>query len=143
MKIITGLARAHKDCHDTRYELLELWINEIRYTYFEKLPQSEYEKMKEKVKSFKILLMRLRIVKEPFCHSQVSEILMYYFGKEAIELLDQSAETLIGDFLDPYDFYTTNELDDLREYVEEQVSLSSKFILRKILYCVIGYVIKV
>ena len=62
MKIITGLARAHKDCHDTRYELLELWINEIRYTYFEKLPQSEYEKMKEKVKSFKILLMRLRIV---------------------------------------------------------------------------------
>ena len=38
---------------------------------------------------------------------------MYYFGKEAtIELLDQSADTLIGDFLDPYDFYTTNELDD-------------------------------
>ena len=82
--------------------------------------------------------MRLRIVKQPFCHSQVSEILMYYFGKEAIELLDQSADTLIGDFLDPYDFYTTNELDDLREYVVEQVSLSSKFILRKILYCVIG-----
>ena len=62
---------------------------------------------------------------------------MYYFGKEAIELLDQSADTLIGDFLDPYDFYTTNELDDLREYVVEQVSLSSKFILWKILHCVI------
>ena len=50
MKIITGLARAHKDCHDTRYELLELWINEIRYTYFEKLPSSEYEDMKEEVR---------------------------------------------------------------------------------------------
>ena len=50
MKIITGLARAHKDCHDTRYELLELWINEIRYTYFEKLPSSEYEGMKEEVR---------------------------------------------------------------------------------------------
>ena len=48
-------------------------------------------------------------------------MLMYYFGNEAIELLDQSADTLIGDFLDSYQFYTTNELDDLREYVVEQV----------------------
>ena len=52
---------------------------------------------------------------------QVSKVLMYYFGNEAIELLDQSADTLIGDFLDSYEFYTTNELDDLREYVVEQV----------------------
>ncbi len=29
MKIITGLMRAHKDCHDTRLELLELWVHEI------------------------------------------------------------------------------------------------------------------
>ena len=69
MKIITGLARAHKDCHDTRYELLELWINEIRYTYFEKLPQSEYETMKEKVQILRYLVVRLRILKEHFCHS--------------------------------------------------------------------------
>ena len=46
---------------------------------------------------------------------------MYYFGNEAIELLEGSADTLIGDFLDSYEFYTTNELDDLREYVVEQV----------------------
>ena len=45
---------------------------------------------------------------------------MYYFGNEAIELLEGSADTLIGDFLDSYEFYTTNELDDLREYVVEQ-----------------------
>jgi len=41
MKIIAGLMRAHKDCHDTKFELLELWVNEVYRTYFEKLAEDE------------------------------------------------------------------------------------------------------
>jgi hypothetical protein len=43
MKIIAGLMRAHKDCHDTKYELLELWVNEIHRTYFEKVSAGNTE----------------------------------------------------------------------------------------------------
>jgi hypothetical protein len=43
MKIIAGLMRAHKDCHDTKYELLELWVNEIHRTYFEKVSAGKGE----------------------------------------------------------------------------------------------------
>ena len=96
MKIITGLRRAHRDCHDTRYELLELWMNEVHYTYFEKmLPSPEKDDL----------------------HRKVSDVMMYYFGQEAVDLLDESHETLIGDFLDPYEFYTTIEVEELKEYV--------------------------
>ena len=40
-KIKMGLMRAHKDCHDTKYELLELWVNEVYRAYFEKIPMDE------------------------------------------------------------------------------------------------------
>ena len=96
MKIITGLRRAHRDCHDTRYELLELWMNEVHYTYFEKLmPSKEKDDL----------------------HGKVSDVMKYYFGDEGVNLLNDSSETLIGDFLDPYEFYTTIEADELKEYV--------------------------
>ena len=36
LKIKSGLMRAHKDCHDTKFELLELWVNEVYNAYFEK-----------------------------------------------------------------------------------------------------------
>ena len=96
MKIVTGLRRAHRDCHDTRYELLELWINEVHYTYFEKLmPSKEKDEL----------------------HQKTSDVMRYYFGQEAVDLLNDSHETLIGDFLDPYEFYTTLEVGELKEYV--------------------------
>ena len=100
MKIITGLTRAHRDCHDTRYELLELWMNEVHYTYFEKLLPSE---------------------EKDTLHQKVTDVMMYYFGQEAVDLLNDSHETLIGDFLDPYEFYTTIEVDELKEYVVTKV----------------------
>ncbi len=65
MKIIAGLMRAHKDCHDTKYELLELWVNEIYRTYFEKLSKPE----------------------KPEVFERVSGVMMYYFGEEAKSLL--------------------------------------------------------
>ena len=40
-KIKMGLMRAHKDCHDTKLELLELWVNEVHRAYFEKIPMEE------------------------------------------------------------------------------------------------------
>ena len=105
MKIIAGLTRAHKDCHDTRYELIELWINELLYTYFEKLPEAEMNEMTNKV----------------------NKVLMYYFGQEAVELLEKSRETMIGDFLDSYGFYTTIEIDELKDHVIENIDkLNSK-----------------
>jgi hypothetical protein len=67
MKIIAGLMRAHKDCHDTKYELLELWVNEIYRTYFEKLAQLE----------------------KPEIFERVSTVMMYYFGEEAKMLLSK------------------------------------------------------
>ena len=44
-------------------------------------------------------------------------VMKYYFGDEGVNLLNDSYETLIGDFLDPYEFYTTIEVDELKEYV--------------------------
>ena len=68
MKIIAGLMRAHKDCHDTKFELLELWVNEIYRTYFEKLSK----------------------VEKPDIFDRVSTVMMYYFGDEAKMLLSTS-----------------------------------------------------
>ena len=67
MKIIAGLMRAHKDCHDTKYELLELWVNEVYRTYFEKLAEIE----------------------KPEVYERVSGVMMYYFGEEAKTLLSR------------------------------------------------------
>lgn len=78
--VILGLSRAHKDCHDTKFELLELWVNEVYRAYFEKIPSNERSEMYEKV----------------------SASMMHYFGDEAKELLEESHNTMIGDFLDPY-----------------------------------------
>ena len=47
--------------------------------------------------------------------------MLHYFGDEAVELLEESHETMIGDFLDPYNFYTTIELDELKDFVLENV----------------------
>ena len=59
--------RAHKDCHDTKYELLELWVNEVYRTYFEKLAEME----------------------KPDVYERVSGVMMYYFGEEAKTLLSR------------------------------------------------------
>ena len=50
-------------------------------------------------------------------HQKTSDVMRYYFGQEAVDLLNDSHETLIGDFLDPYEFYTTLEVGELKEYV--------------------------
>ena len=68
MKIILGLSRAHKDCHDTKYELLELWVNEVYRAYFEKVPQHEREDIYEKI----------------------GTSMMHYFGDEAKGLYSQN-----------------------------------------------------
>ena len=67
MKIIAGLMRAHKDCHDTKFELLELWVNEVYRTYFEKLAE----------------------VEKPEVFERVSGVMMYYFGEDAKTLLSR------------------------------------------------------
>ena len=48
-KIKMGLMRAHKDCHDTKFELLELWVNEVYRAYFEKIPMVERPDMFDKI----------------------------------------------------------------------------------------------
>ena len=98
-KIKMGLMRAHKDCHDTKFELLELWVNEVYRAYFEKIPMSE----------------------RPIMYDNISKVMLHYFGNEAKELLEESHETMIGDFLDPYNFYTTIEWDELKDFVMENV----------------------
>ena len=97
--VILGLSRAHKDCHDTKFELLELWVNEVYRAYFEKIPSNERSEMYEKV----------------------SASMMHYFGDEAKELLEESHNTMIGDFLDPYNFYTVIEEDELKDFVKENL----------------------
>ena len=99
MKIILGLSRAHKDCHDTKFELLELWVNEVYRAYFEKIPDLETSDMYEKI----------------------SASMGHFFGDEAKELLEESQDTMIGDFLDPYSFYTVVEPDELKDFVKENL----------------------
>ena len=70
---------------DTKYELLELWVNEVYRAYFEKIPMDE----------------------RPGMFDKIAEVMLHYFGDEAKELLEESSETMIGDFCDPYNFYTT------------------------------------
>ena len=55
-------------------------MNEVYRAYFEKIPSNERSEMYEKV----------------------SASMMHYFGDEAKELLEESHNTMIGDFLDPY-----------------------------------------
>ena len=38
---------------------------------------------------------------------KIAGVMLHYFGDEAKELLEESSETMIGDFCDPYNFYTT------------------------------------
>jgi len=73
MKIISGLMHAHKDCHDTKYELLELWVNEIYRIYFEKLSPFEMSSVLTKV----------------------SDVMMYYFGEDAKTLLNKAKTSLL------------------------------------------------
>ena len=99
-KIKMGLMRAHKDCHDTKFELLELWVNEVYRAYFEKIP----------------------MVERPDMFDKIANVMLHYFGDEAKELLEESSETMIGDFCDPYNFYTTIEWDELKDFVMENVN---------------------
>ena len=57
---------------------------------------------------------------------------LHYFGDEAKEILEGCHETMIGDFLDPYNFYTTIELDELKEFVMEKVNAANLKLDRKL-----------
>ncbi len=69
-------------------------------SYFDKVPAEENESV----------------------YDQVAKVMLYYFGEEAKGLLMETKEIMIGDFLDPYNFYTVIEPDELKEFMVEKVA---------------------
>ena len=62
------------------------------------------------------------MVERPDMFDKIANVMLHYFGDEAKELLEESSETMIGDFCDPYNFYTTIEWDELKDFVMENVN---------------------
>ena len=97
-KVICGVLRSHKDCHDTKFEVVQLWVYEVFRTFRDRMTSSEFRDeivdivRKETKKAFNMEF-------DSVCEDE-----------ESYE------PPLFGNILDTYGFYTDLDDDELIEY---------------------------
>ena len=97
-KVICGVLRSHKDCHDTKFEVVQLWVYEVFRTFRDRMTDSLSETevieivRKETKKAFNMDF-------DSVCEDE-----------------ENFEPPLFGNILDTYGFYTDLDDDELAEY---------------------------
>jgi len=103
-KVICGVLRSHKDCHDTKFEVVQLWVHEVLRTFRDRMINNENE---NKV---------VEIVRE-----QTKK----YFNLNFDSLCEDEEHwepPLFGNILDTYGFYTDLDYCELLQYLSDKVN---------------------
>ena len=102
-KVICGVLRSHKDCHDTKFEVVQLWVNEILRTFRDRMMDIEAE---DEV---------VEIVRK-----QTKKVFNLSFD-DVCEYEEINEPPRFGNILDTYGFYTDLDDDELLEYLNNKV----------------------
>ena len=102
-KVICGVLRSHKDCHDTKFEVVQLWVYEVFRTFRDRMIDNESEDevidivRKETKKAFNMDF-------DSVCEDE-----------------ENFEPPLFGNILDTYGFYTDLDDDDLGDYFPKKI----------------------
>ena len=102
-KVICGVLRSHKDCHDTKFEVVQLWVYEVFRTFRDRMIDAESEEevidivRKETKKAFNMDF-------DSVCEDE-----------------ENFEPPLFGNILDTYGFYTDLDDDELEEYFPKKL----------------------
>ena len=97
------MLRSHKDCHDTKFEVVQLWVNEVLRTFRDRMMDIEAE---DEV---------VDIVRK-----QTKKVFNLSFD-DICEYEEISEPPRFGNILDTYGFYTDLDDDELLEYLNKKV----------------------
>ena len=102
-KVICGVLRSHKDCHDTKFEVVQLWVYEVFRTFRDRMIDADSEQevinivRKETKKAFNMDF-------DSVCEDE-----------------ENFEPPLFGNILDTYGFYTDLDDDELDEYFPKKL----------------------
>ena len=102
-KVICGVLRSHKDCHDTKFEVVQLWVYEVFRTFRDRMIDDDSEEevidivRKETKKAFNMDF-------DSVCEDE-----------------ENFEPPLFGNILDTYGFYTDLDDDELDEYFPKKL----------------------
>ena len=102
-KVICGVLRSHKDCHDTKFEVVQLWVYEVFRTFRDRMTDEQSENdiieivRKETKKAFNMDF-------DSVCEDE-----------------ENFEPPLFGNILDTYGFYTDLDDDELEEYFPKKL----------------------
>ena len=102
-RILSGVLRSHKDCHDTKFEVVQLWVYEVFRTFRDRMTSTTAELevvdivRKETKKAFNMDF-------DSVCEDE-----------------ENFEPPLFGNILDTYGFYTDLDDDDLTEYFPKKI----------------------
>jgi dynein heavy chain len=102
-KVICGVLRSHKDCHDTKFEVVQLWVHEVLRTFRDRMMSIEDENkvveiVREQTKTF------FNLNFDSLCENE-----------------QHWEPPLFGNILDTYGFYTDLDSSELSQYLQHQV----------------------
>lgn len=97
-KIICGVLRSHKDCHDTKFEVVQLWVYEVFRTFRDRMEDSQSE--------MEIIEIVRKETKKAFNMDFDS----------VCEDEENFEPPLFGNILDTYGFYTDLDDEELEEF---------------------------
>ena len=101
-KVICGVLRSDKDCHDTKFEVVQLWVNEVLRTFRDRMRTEEYE-------SEVVDIVRLQTKK------------VFNLDFDTIcENEETNEPPMFGNILDTYGFYTDLDDDELLDHLSKK-----------------------
>ena len=101
-KVICGVLRSHRDCHDTKFEVVQLWVNEVLRTFRDRMMDLEAEDVV------------IDIVRK-----QTQKVFNLSFDS-VCEYEDISEPPMFGNILDTYGFYTDLDDEEVVEYLNDK-----------------------
>ena len=102
-KVICGVLRSHKDCHDTKFEVVQLWVYEVFRTFRDRMVEEEAENSV------------IEIVR-----AETKKAFNMNFDS-VCEDEEELEPPLFGNILDTYGFYTDIDEDELAEYLPKKL----------------------
>ena len=102
-KVICGVLRSHKDCHDTKFEVVQLWVHEVLRTFRDRMMSIENEnKVVEVVRDQTKKSFNLNF--DSLCEDE-----------------EHWEPPLFGNILDTYGFYTDLDYEEFTQYLLQKV----------------------
>ena len=102
-KVIFGVLRSHKDCHDTKFEVVQLWVNEVLRTFRDRMMDLTSEN-----------------VVVDIVRKQTQKVFNLSFDS-VCENEEINEPPMFGNILDTYGFYTDLDGDEVIEFLNAKV----------------------